>query len=99
MRSLSRRVVRDDWDRPTLAQEEPKAVAVVGGIGGAQARRWQVRKKGQNEAKIAALSGCYLDGERPALAVDNGVDFGRTPAARAPNRLFLRPPFPPAAER
>ena len=35
MRSLSRRVVRDDWDRPTLAQEEPKTVAVVGSISGA----------------------------------------------------------------
>lgn len=82
-----------------MAQEEPKAVAVVGGIGGAQARRWQAGKKGQNEAKIAALSGCYLDGERPALAVDNSVDFGRASAARASDRLFLRPPFPPAAER
>ena len=94
-----RRIVRDDRDGPALTQEESKAVAVVGGIGGAQARRWQVGKQGQNEAKIAALSGCYLDGERPAPAVDNGVDFGRAPAARAPDRLFLRPPFPPAAER
>lgn len=64
-----------------MAQEKPKAVAVVGGIGGAQARRWQPGKKRQNEAKIAALSGCYLNGERPALTVDNGVDFGRAPAA------------------
>ena len=99
MRSLSRWIVRDHRDGPALAQEEPKAVAVVGGIGGAQARRRQAGKKGQNEAKIAALSGCYLDGERPALAVDNRVDFGRAPAARAADRLFLRPPFPPAAER
>jgi hypothetical protein len=64
-----------------LVQEEPKAVTVVGGIGGAQARCWQAGKKRQNEAKIAALSGRYLEGERPALAVDNGVDFGRAPAA------------------
>jgi hypothetical protein len=28
-----------------LAQEEPEAVAVIGGIGGAQARRWQAGKK------------------------------------------------------
>jgi len=95
MRSLSRWIVRDDRNGPALAQEEPKAVAVVGGIGGAQARRWQAGKKGQNEAKIATLSGCYLDGERPALAVDNSVDFGRAPAARAPDRLFFRPLFRP----
>jgi len=99
MGSPSRWIVRNDRDGAALAQEEPKAVAVVGGIGGAQARRWQAGKKGQNEAKIAALSGCYLDGERPALAVDNSVDFGRASAARASDRLFLRPPFPPAAER
>ena len=99
MHSLSRRIVRDDRDGPALAQEEPKAVAVVSRICGAQPRRWQARKKGQNEAKIAALSWCYLDGERSALAIDNGVDFSRPPAARAPDRLFLRPPFPPAAER
>ena len=99
MRSPSRRIVRDDRNGPALEQEEPKAVAVVGGIGGAQARCWQARKKGQDESKIAALSWCYLDGERPALAVDDSVDFGRAPAARAPDRLFLRPPFPPAAER
>jgi hypothetical protein len=99
MRSLSRRIVRDDRDGPALAQEEPKAVTVVGGISGAQARRWQAGKKGQNETKIAALSGGYLDGERSALAVDNCMDFSRAPTARAPDRLFFRPPFPPAAER
>ena len=99
MRSLSRWIVRDDRNGPALAQEEPKAVAVVGGIGGAQARRWQAGKKGQNEAKIATLSGCYLDGERPALAVDNSVDFGRAPAARAADRVVEGPPFAPAAER
>jgi hypothetical protein len=27
------------------------------------------------------------------------VDFGRAPAARAPDCLFFHPPFPPAAER
>ena len=99
MRSLSCWIVRDDRNGPALAQEEPKAIAVIGGVGGAQARRWQGGKKGQNEAKIAALSGCYLDGERSALTVDNGVDFSGATAARAPDRLFLRPPFSPAAER
>jgi hypothetical protein len=82
-----------------LAQEKPEAVAVVGGIGGAQARRRQSGKKRQNEADISALSGRYLNGERPASAIDNGMDFGRASATRATDRLFLRPPFPPAAER
>jgi hypothetical protein len=73
--------------------------SIASHIRSAQASRWQAGKEGQNEVQIAALSGCYLDGERPALAVDNSVDFGRAPAARAPDRLFLGPPFPPAAER
>jgi len=81
MGSLSCWIIRDDWDSPALAQEEPEAVAVIGGVSGAQAGRWENRKKGQDEAKIAALSGCYLDGERSALAIDNGVDFGRAAAA------------------
>jgi len=34
MSSLSRRIVWDDRDGPALAQEEPKTIAVVGGIGG-----------------------------------------------------------------
>lgn len=35
------------------------------------------RRKGAPlaEGKTAALSRCYFNGERPALAVDNGVDF------------------------
>jgi hypothetical protein len=82
-----------------LAQEEPKAVTIVGGIGSAQMCGWQPGKKGQDDAKISALSGCYLKGERPAPAIDNSVDFGRATATRTPDCLFLRPPFPPAAER
>ena len=35
MHSLSCRIVRDDRNGAALAQEEPEAVAVVGGIGGA----------------------------------------------------------------
>jgi hypothetical protein len=46
-----------------------------------------------------ALSERYLDGERPAAAIDNGVNFGRAPASRAPDPLFFRLPFSPAAER
>ena len=51
MGSLSRRIVEDGRDCPALAQEEPKAVAVVGGISGAQARRWQAGKKGHERGE------------------------------------------------
>jgi hypothetical protein len=78
-----------------LTQEEPKAVAVVGGIGGHKRAAGRPESRGRTRAKVAALSGCYLDGERPALAIDNSMDFGRASATRAPDRLFLRPLFRP----
>ena len=39
------------------------------------------------------------EGNRPAERVGQRVDFCRSSAARAPDRLILLPPFPPAAER
>ena len=31
--------------------------------------------------------------------IDGGMDFGRSAAPRPPDRLLVRPPFPPAADR
>ena len=97
--ALPRRVVRDNRKRAALAQEQSKAIAVISRIGGAQACWRQQGEQRQDGAKIAALSGCYFNRKRSAPPVDDSVDLGRTPASRAPDRLLLRPPFPPAAER
>lgn len=50
-------------------------------------------------AYIAHLPRRDLQTERPAASVYDGVDFRRPAAAGATDRLRLRPPFPPAAER
>lgn len=81
MSALSRGVVRDDRNRSALAQEEAKAIAVIGRIGSAQARRWQQGEQRQDDAKIAALSGRYFDRKRSAFAVDDSMDLGRAPPA------------------
>ena len=49
--------------------------------------------------RIAELARGYFEGDEPAETVDDGVDLGRPPAARATDRLRQGPPFPPPAER
>ena len=48
---------------------------------------------------VGGLARCQQEGERSALAIGDGVDLGVASAPADPDRLVLRPPFPPAAER
>jgi hypothetical protein len=48
---------------------------------------------------VAALAGGYFERDGTTATIDNSMDFCRSPAARAADRLELGPPFPPAAER
>jgi hypothetical protein len=48
---------------------------------------------------VPALPGGCLEGDEAAFTIDDGVDLGRTAAARAADCLNFGPPFPPAAER
>jgi hypothetical protein len=93
------RVVGDDRLCAALDQEEPEPIAVIGGIGGAQAGRRQRFDEASGEGRIAALSGRYLERDGAPATIDNSMDFCRSPAARAADRLEVGPPFPPAAER
>lgn len=45
------------------------------------------------------MSGGYFEGDETSLTIDDGVDLGRTSAARTADRLDVGPPFPPPAER
>jgi hypothetical protein len=40
-----------------------------------------------------------IEGNQTAGRIGDGMDLGRPPAAAASDRLLLRPPFPPAAQR
>jgi len=99
MSVLSGRVIGNDGPRAASDQEEAERVAVIGGIGGAQPGRRERLDEGLSERRIAALAGGYVQCEGTAAAIDNSMDFCRSPAARAADRLVVGPPFPPAAER
>jgi hypothetical protein len=93
--ALSRWVVGDDRNRSAFAQEESKAIAVIGRISGAQARRWQQGEQRQDDAKIAALSGRYFDRKRSASAVGDGVDLVVRPPRERPIACSSAPLFRP----
>jgi hypothetical protein len=96
---LAGRVVGNDRLGAALDQKEPEPIAVIGGICGAQAGGRQRFDKAAGDGRVAALAGCYLEREGTAATVDNSMDFCRSPAARAADRLVVGRPFPPAAER
>jgi hypothetical protein len=99
METLARRVVGDDGQRSALAQELTQRVAVVGGVGGTPPARRQLTEKLGGGPDITELARRYLDGDGAPERVADGVDLGRSLAARPADSLRSRPPFPPAAER
>lgn len=74
-------------------------MAVVGAVGQAGLRRRQRPDQGRGGAQVAELSGRDDESDRPASAVDNGVDLGGAPAPGAAYGLGESPPFPPPAQR
>src|SRR5262252_3033954 len=61
-------------------------------MGGASSKR-------SGPAAIRVLSWSEMKCVRSAIRVTQRVDFRGPPTARAADRLFLLPPFPPLAER
>ena len=99
MAALAGRVVGDHRQTAALDEKAAQAVAVVSRIRQAQRRRRQVTDEGQRHPRIAALAGAQLEGDRPPLLIDRCVDLSGVSAARAPDGLRVRPPFPPPAQR
>lgn len=99
MKVLSGRVVGDHRPGAALDQKQPERIAIVGGIAGAPARRGQRFQQATRDRGIAALPWRYLERNGTAATIDNSMDFCRSPATRAADRLELGPPFPPPAER
>ena len=59
--------------------------------------RTQIKQHREARA-VAPLAAGQVKGDGMAVFVGFQVDFGGEPAARAPERLILLPPFAPAAE-
>lgn len=78
---LSGGIVGDDGLGTAGDEKAPERVAVVGRIGSAQARRGQRLQQAAGDRCIAALSGGYVERQGTAAAIDNSMDFCRSPAA------------------
>ena len=96
---LSGRVVGNDRLGTALDKEASEGIAVVGCVCGEQQTWRQWRDEICGNGRISALTRRYLERDGATATIDNSMDFCRSPAARAADRLEFGPPFPPAAER
>ena len=62
-------------------------------VGGKEATGRQWFDQGSGERGVAALAWGYFEREGTAAAMDNSMDFCRSAAARAADRLGIGPPF------
>ena len=99
MSFLSSGVVGNDGEGSALDQELAKPIAVVCRVCGHDAGGWQGRDQRECRTDIAELAWRDLEGKWASIGIGYDVDLGGSTAARPANRLRLRPPFPPAAER
>ena len=90
---------RDVGDRALRLDQVADAVAVIGAVGMNDAAGWQVFEEMFGGLAVGRLSRCQQEGERSPLTVGDRVDFGIAPTPADADRLAMRPPFPPAAER
>ena len=92
------RIVWNDRLAAPGLQPGAQRITVVGGIGQA-ACRTQGGHKGSADRRVPAMA--RADNQPPGAAglIDRGMDFRGSPPTGAPNRLLLRPPFPPPADR
>ena len=81
MEALAGRVVGDDRQRAPVDQQLTEGVAVVGGVGDAQPGGRQRFDQRRRDRQVVPLASAQREGERPALAIDDGVDLGRPAAA------------------
>ena len=90
---------RDDGIGTPLAEPVTQRVGVVGPI--SNQAGWD-HDEGEEIARafqIVRIARRQGEGNGPAASVGQGMDLGRTPAARAADGVREGPPFAPAAER
>ena len=92
-------LVRDDGRGAARSQEAAQMIDVIGLVADEAAARRRRGDERRRALDVGDLAAGQEEGVRPAFAVDEGVDLGRAPAARAADRLLALPPFAPEAER
>ena len=83
MKVLAPGIIGDHRPRAALDQELPEAVAIVGGIGGAQTAWRQRFEQAEGDQRVATLTGTDVESDGTAATIDNSMDFCRSPATRA----------------
>src|SRR5690606_28878505 len=90
---------RDVRNRLLALDQIADAIAVIGAVGMDNAASWQIDQQQLRRTAVGRLSRRQVEGERPALRVGDGVEFGVAAAPADADRLGVSPRFPPAAER
>jgi hypothetical protein len=98
-RLLAVRLVGDDGPGAAIFQPLPQRCAVVGLVAEKLPGRLGATDEARGRRTIVGLAAGQQDGKKTAFSICECVDLRVTSAARAANRLFLLPPFPPEAER
>ena len=91
---------RNDRHGPGGPQSPPQRVGVVAAVGDQPADR--PGRGGDDLGRASYVAGIArreTDGPRAAEEVGEDMDLGGAAASRDADRLCLRPPFPPWAER
>ena len=99
MRVLPGWVWRDDWLAPAFGQPVSQFAGVVGSVGDQALRRRDAFEQGADPGEVVNLTGGHCEGHGAADVIGQGVNLGRPSAARSSDRVFVFPPFAPAAER
>ena len=98
MFAFASRVVGDDRLTAAPPQQGAQRITIIGGIG-QTALRGHIGHQFGPDRGVPAMARADDQPPRAAVLIDRGMDFSRAPAPRPSDRLLLRPPFPPAADR
>jgi hypothetical protein len=98
-RLFSIRAIGDDGLGVTIAQPLAQLGAVIGLVAEQLGRRLDATDETRGRWAIMRVATAQEDGKKTAFSICECVDLRVAPAARAADRLFLLPPFPPEAER
>lgn len=93
------RAAGDDGDGSPAAQGRAQGIGIITLVGDQIVHRAGLFEKAGGCADIADIAGREMQSIGASDHIGQRVDFGRLAAARGTDRLGLRPPFPPKAER
>ena len=98
-RLLSIGPVRNDGLGAALFQPVSQLGAVISLVAKQPGGRLDAANEALGRRTVMCFAAGQEDGKKTAFSICECVDLRVAPAARAANRLFLLPPFPPEAER